>query len=133
MKVPDPIDDARRLLQSRLAEIDEEVGKLGRAIESLGGRKDSDRRRPGRAPNAAAATSSKPDRRGARRGKGVRRAARGQRGEELLAAIKAAPGARPSELAEAMGVRSSHVSLLIAKARAENLIVRRGDGYALKA
>jgi hypothetical protein len=50
-----------------------------------------------------------------------------------LAAIKASPGARPAELAKSIGVKSTQVHSLIAKARAEKLVVKRGDGYALKA
>jgi DNA-binding MarR family transcriptional regulator len=60
------------------------------------------------------------------------RAPRGQRREQLLAAIKAKPGARPSELAGELGVAPGQVSTLLAKARAENLIVKKGAGYALK-
>jgi Mn-dependent DtxR family transcriptional regulator len=47
-------------------------------------------------------------------------------------AIKASPGARPSELAKEMGVRPTQVSVLIAKARADKLVVKKGEGYALK-
>jgi hypothetical protein len=57
---------------------------------------------------------------------------RGEGREELLAAIKGSPGGRPSEFAEARGVRPTRVGLLIAKACSENLIVKRGDGRALK-
>jgi MarR family len=62
----------------------------------------------------------------------TRRAPRGRRREELLAAIGASPGARPSELAAAIGIRPTQVSVLIARARAEKLIVKSGKGYALK-
>jgi len=66
------------------------------------------------------------------RRKGPRRAARGERREQLRAAIKASPGARPSELAEAIGIRPTQVSVLIAKLRGERLIVKRGKGYELR-
>jgi DNA-binding MarR family transcriptional regulator len=61
-----------------------------------------------------------------------KRAARGQRRKELLAAIKASPGARPSELAKTIGIKPTQVHALIAKAKAEKLITRRGQGYAIK-
>lgn len=51
---------------------------------------------------------------------------RGQRREQLLAAINAKPGARPSELAGEIGVSPSQVHSLIRKARAEKLIVKKG-------
>lgn len=59
-------------------------------------------------------------------------AARDQRRKQLFAAIKAKPGARPSELAAEIGISPGRVSTLLAKARAEKLIVRKGAGNALK-
>jgi len=52
---------------------------------------------------------------------------------ELIAAVKANSGARPSELAKSIGVKPAQVHALISKARADKLIVKRGKGYALKA
>jgi hypothetical protein len=59
-------------------------------------------------------------------------APRGRRREQLLAAIGAKPGARPSELAAEIGIAPGQVSTLLAKARAEKLIVKKGAGYTLK-
>jgi hypothetical protein len=131
------IDDARQLIKSRLAEIEAEVRQLERAVVSMGEGSEPRPRRPRRSPKrAGAATSapSKPKRRQAapKRDAG-KRAARGRRREQLLAAIKAAPGARPSELAKSIGVRPTQVHALIARARAEKLIVKSGKGYALSA
>jgi hypothetical protein len=39
---------------------------------------------------------------------------------------------RPSELAVEIGIAPGQVSVLLAKARAEKLIVKKGAGYALK-
>lgn len=132
--MPDTIDDARQMIESRLAELEAEARRLERALSHLRG--DGDGRRPGRRRErkAGAASTSTPQdgrRKPSRRIAG-KRARRGQRGDELVAAIKANPGARPSELAAAIGIRPTQVSVLIAKARAENLIVKSGDGYALK-
>jgi hypothetical protein len=128
------IDDARRLIESRIAEIEAEAKDLRRAVVGLGETGAAKRRGPGRPPRSAAAatTGSKPGRRPAREPRSGRRAARGQRRKELLAAIEADPGARPSELAKTIGVRPTQVSTLIAKVRAERLVVKSGDGYALK-
>lgn len=120
------IDHACRLIESRLAEIETETARLRRAVDGMG---------EGRRavwPSKRAAGSARPKRRAAPKRKVGKRAARGQRREELLAAIKTTPGARPSELAKTMGVRPTQVSVLIAKARAERLIVKRGEGYAPK-
>jgi hypothetical protein len=136
VNVTHPIDDARRLIESRLAEIEAEAGRLERALASLGEGSRPRRGRPGRQSGAAAAqTSAAPQPRrtpAPRRGR-TKRAARGQRQEELLAAIKSDPAARPSELAASIGIRATQVHALIAKARADRLLVRSGRGYALKA
>jgi hypothetical protein len=127
--VPDLIADARSLMQSRLAEIQAEATKLERALASLG--EGSSRRRLGRPRRAVAASSSIPRRRPARKVKSAKRAARGQRRDELLVAIAATPGARPSDLARSIGVKPAQVHALIARARTEKLLVKSGKGYAL--
>jgi hypothetical protein len=133
--MPNPIDDARNLIQSRLADLEDEADRLERALAGLGERSGQGGRRPGRPGKRAAAAASvppKPKRHAPRKPKLSKRAPRGQRREELLAAIKAEPGARPSALAKSIGIKPTQVHALIAKARAEKLIVKRGKGYALK-
>jgi type II secretory pathway component HofQ len=133
--MPEPLDAARNLIQSRLADLDAEAKRLERALAGLGEGRAPRSRRPGRPrKRAAAATSAppKPKRSLARKRRATKRAPRGHRREQLLAAIKASPGARPSELARSIGVKSTQVHALIAKARAEKLIVKRGKGFALK-
>ena len=130
--MPNPIDDARQLISSRLAELDTEAKQLERALAGLGegsGQGGRRRGRPAKAVGAETAPPSKPRRRATRKG---RRVPRGQRRQELLAAIKASPGAKTSELAESIGIKPNQVHALIAKARAEKLIVKSGNGYALK-
>lgn len=119
--MPDTINAARKLITDRLNAIEAEAGQLRRALESM------------REGEGSAPTTPKPRR---KRSAGKRRrraqAPRGQRREQLLAAIGAKPGARPSELAAEIGIAPGQVSALLAKARAEKLIVKQGGGYALK-
>jgi hypothetical protein len=131
--VSETIDQARRLIESRLAEIETEARRLERAIASLGGKSTNSRgRRPGKA--AADAPRANPDtKRTSRSRRGAtKRAARGERRAQLLAAIEATPGARPSELAAVIGIRPTQLSVLIAKARSDGLIKKSGNGYELK-
>ncbi len=128
------IDDARRLIQSRLSDIAAETRQLERAVASLGEGSASRRpaeRRP-RGLGVATHAFPKSKRRAGRRRKAAKRAARGQRREELLAAIRTTPGARRAELAKTIGISSTQVHALIAKARSDKLIVKKGDGYELK-
>jgi hypothetical protein len=128
MTVANVIDDAHQLIESRLAEIKTEADRLHRALENL-----RDGTTPtARSPRRAASAPSKVKRRAGGKHKARGRAASGQRREELLAAIKADPGARPSELAKTIGIKPAQVHALITKARAEKLIVKKGKGYALK-
>lgn len=128
--MPTIIDDARRLIRSRLADLDAEAKSLERALGSLGKGSGPRRRRLGRPKRAAAGATPRPKGRSSRKRKSAR-APRGQRRKQLLAAIKANPGARPAELAGAIGVKPPQVHTLIGKARDDGLIARRGRGYAL--
>lgn len=62
-----------------------------------------------------------------------KRAKRGQRQAELLAMIAKMSGASASELANAIGIKSTQVHALIREAEAEGRIKKKGQGYALKA
>jgi predicted nucleic acid-binding Zn ribbon protein len=135
--VPDVLADARQLISSRLTDLDAEAKQLERALIGLGEGGAPRRRRPGRpakrvgaAPKSASRNPKPP---ASRKPRSAKRAKRGQRQDELLAAIKAEPGARPIDLAKVIGIRSTQIHALIAKARAEKLIVvKKGGGYALK-
>ncbi|MBK5220929.1 MAG: MarR family transcriptional regulator [Thermoleophilia bacterium] len=116
------IDAARKLIAERLRELEAEAKQLEQALKSMG---EGDRSRSAAPKPRRKRAAGKPRRHRAQ-------VPRGQRREQLLAAIKAKPGARPSELAGEIGVSPSQVHSLIAKARAEKLIVKKGSGYALK-
>jgi hypothetical protein len=115
----DTITRARALIQTRLAELEAEAKKLEGALASMG-QGAAGRPRGGAKPAPAK-----------RRSKGAR-APRGQRRDELLAAVKASPGARPSELARQLGISANQAHGLIAKARKDKQLVKKGKGYALK-
>jgi hypothetical protein len=114
----DTIDQVRKLLESRLAELRAEEKRLSEALKQLA---SGTGRRDGKA------VARKP-----RRRRRSRRAGRGQRREELLAAIKAKPGAPVSEIAGEMGVSPGQVYGLVSKARTDKLIVKKGKGFAVK-
>jgi hypothetical protein len=130
--VSETIDDARRLIESRLAEIEPETRRLERALPHLGQAEGRPRRRRGKKTTETSPSPSSEGGRKPTRRRVEKRAPRGRRREQLLAAIEASPGARPSELAKTIGIRPTQVSVLIAKGRAEKLIVKSGEGYALK-
>jgi hypothetical protein len=128
--MPDVLDDARALIESRLAEIETEARRLERAVASLGEGSAPARRGSGRPPNSATAAPSR-SRRGSRRHRTPKRARRGQRQAELLTAIKKMSGASPAELADAIGISQSQAYGLIRKAEAAGKIAKKGQGFAL--
>jgi hypothetical protein len=139
--VSETIEDARRLIEGRLEQIRDETSDLDRALVGLGvGAVDRPARRGAtrkgtvtdKAGSSASTKVASKKRRPVPVRKATERAPRGVRREQLLAAIKASPGARPSQLAEQIGIRPTQVSVLIAKLRGERLIVRDGNGYALR-
>ena len=128
VKVTDTIDDARKLIESRLAEIEAEGGRLERALTSLGEGSVTPRRSPRRAAKPGPSATSKP-KRGPRKRLAPKRAKRGQRQAELLATIKKMSGASASELADAIGIKPTQVHALIRKAEAERKIKKKGQGF----
>jgi predicted Rossmann fold nucleotide-binding protein DprA/Smf involved in DNA uptake len=114
-------DAVRKLITERLSELEAEAGRLERALRSMG---------QGDGPRPAEPTKPRRKRAPSKRRRRTQ-APRGQRREQLLAAIGAKPGARPSELAAEIGISPGQVSGLLAKARAEKLIVKQDSGYAL--
>lgn len=52
--------------------------------------------------------------------------------EQLLATLAAMPGVRLSEFPAEIGISAAQVSALLAKARAEKLVVKQDGGHALK-
>ena len=138
--MPDQITEARELIAARLAELDTETEQLRGALAAMGERSQTPRPRGRNRPPARAkstkAEESKPTKAKGRARRPTRkasagRAAPGARREELLAAIAANPGARPAELAREIGAKPPQVHALLAKARAEKLVVKSGDGWAL--
>ena len=117
----DAINTAREAIESRIREIEEETKRLrGVVAELIGGDHRPTVRRGG----------SRPRRWGARRRRKV--APRGQRREQLLVHLEQNPGAKPAEIARAIGTTSANVQNVLRKAREDKVVRRRsGGGYAL--
>jgi hypothetical protein len=117
----DAITTAREAIESRIREIEEEKARLKRALAELG--EGGEVR--GRHRRASGARRSP-----RRRARKIAR--RGQRREQLLAHLEQNPGAKPAEIARAMGTTPANIHNVLRKARQENAVRRRrGGGYAL--
>ncbi|HWW67851.1 MAG TPA: MarR family transcriptional regulator, partial [Solirubrobacterales bacterium] len=63
--------------------------------------------------------------------KGGRRAPRGQRREQFLAALEKSPGAKASEIAKQLGISANQAHTLARRLHKDRLIRRSGKGYRL--
>jgi hypothetical protein len=114
------LDEAKGLVEKRLAELDGERQQLERALKELGGNATG-KRSPGRRSSA----SSKP---GPRR-RQKRRSGAPTRGIEMLDIIGKQPGAGTSDIAKAMKIKPNYLYRLAGDAEREGLV--RKDGRQL--
>lgn len=123
--------EIRDLIESRLSEIDDEAGRLQRALDQL-----TPRRRPGRpagsAPRRGSKAPGRPPAKLPRRPK-AKRAARGERQRQLVDAIKKMPGASPNELADAIKVGSTQAHRMIRSLEGKGEIKKKGQGFKVVA
>ncbi len=112
------IESARKMIEARLRELDLEAKRLDRALQSLG--ESGPAKRRGR-PRRKAATSAK----------GKRRAPRGQRRGQFLAALEKSPGAKASEIARQLGISPNQAHTLARRLHKQKAIRKSGKGYRL--
>ena len=112
------IERVRQLIEARLHEVESEASRLRGSLEALGGRKSRPPRGRGRGSKG-----------GKRRQKTGRRAARGQRRNEFLEAVKKAPGAKPSEIAKEIGVSANQAYALARQLVETGEVKKAGKGY----
>ena len=113
----DAIQSARRVLESRLAEIDAEAGKLRSALRSLGGKS-----------TASTSSSAAPKPRRRLRSK---RAPRGQRRQQFLAAAKKRPGSTAGEVGKEIGISTSQAYALGQRLLKDKEVKKSGKGFRL--
>ena len=111
----DVVEQARKALETRLHELEDEARRLRDALSSLGGHRPSTSRRR------------------TRRRATTRRAPRGHRQEQFLAAVKKNPGVPVSEIAKDIGVSPQQLYPVARRLREKGEVRKRGKGYAVKA
>ena len=113
----DAIQGARDLIAARITEIHTEEQKLRAALTELGGE---------------AAPVHRPRKAGARKRKARKRAPRGQRREEVLAAAKKMPGASAADLGREVGISTNQTYALVQRLLKEGQLKKQGKGYRAK-
>jgi DNA-binding IclR family transcriptional regulator len=116
------LDEARGLVEKRLADLDEERKRLERALAELGGK--ASRRAPGR-PRGSKSTSGKaaaaPRRRRKRRG--------GTRADQAVDLITSQPGISASDVAKQMKIKPNYLYRVLGDLEKEGRVKKQGRQY----
>lgn len=110
---PQIVDTAKRLLEERIAELDEERVRLERALKELGGKV----RRRGRRPTGR----RKPKRRRRREG--------GTRADQVVALIAKSPGLAAGEVATRLKVKPNYLYRVLGDLEREGRVRKDGRRY----
>ncbi|HEX5983854.1 MAG TPA: hypothetical protein VFY69_06575 [Solirubrobacterales bacterium] len=115
------LDEARQLVERRLADLEEERKRLERALAELGGK--ATRRGPGRPRGSAAkaTTGGTPRRRRKRRG--------GTRADQAVKLIEGQPGISASDVAKAMKIKPNYLYRVLGDLEKEGRVKKDGRQY----
>jgi hypothetical protein len=124
----DVLDEARDIMQRRLAEIDDERKRLERALAELGGKA---KRSPGRprgsastaAPKAASSSSAGTPTRRRRKRRG------GTRADQAVDLIASQPGISASDVAKTMKIKPNYLYRVLGDLEKEGRVKKDGRQY----
>jgi sugar-specific transcriptional regulator TrmB len=114
------IDEARELLEKRIAELDDERKRVERALANLIEGKGP-RRRPGRPKGTTTKKAGAPRRRRGRRG--------GTRADQAVKLIAANPGITASEIAKTMKIKPNYLYRVLGDLEKERRVKKKGRQY----
>lgn len=120
------LDEARDLVQKRLAELDEERKRLERALSELGGK--SNRRAPGR-PRGSKSTSTATSKPAAGRPRKRRKRRGGTRADQAVSLIQGAPGISASDVAKQMKIKPNYLYRVLGDLEKEGRVKKDGRQY----
>jgi hypothetical protein len=120
--VPGKTDDIKKLVEERLAELDQERAQLQKALSAFDDGGSSGRGRGSGRGRRKSTTSSSP-RPGRRRRKG------GTRSEHAEKAVTGHPGITASQIAEELKIKPNYVYRVMADLVKEGRVEKKGTGY----
>jgi sugar-specific transcriptional regulator TrmB len=115
------LDEARQLVERRLADLDEERKRLERALSELGGK--ARRRGPGRPPGKTRKASSTGTTRRRRKRRG------GTRADQAVKLIERQPGISASEVAKTMKIKPNYLYRVLGDLEKERRVKKDGRKY----
>jgi predicted Rossmann fold nucleotide-binding protein DprA/Smf involved in DNA uptake len=120
------IDEARELLERRLADLHEERQQIERALSELGAKV---KRSPGR-PRGSASTASAPKASGSSGAPKKRRRRRGgTRADQAVDLIKSQPGISASDVAKTMKIKPNYLYRVLGDLEKEGRVKKDGRNY----
>jgi sugar-specific transcriptional regulator TrmB len=120
------LDEARELVEKRLADLDEERQRLERALAELGGK--ATRRSPGRPKGRKAAATSTPSAGGATAPRKRRRRG-GTRADQAVKLIESQPGISASDVAKTMKIKPNYLYRVLGDLEKEGRVKKDGRQY----
>jgi DNA-binding IclR family transcriptional regulator len=118
------LDEARELVQKRLADLDEERHRLERALVELGGKAAA--RSPGR-PRGKKTKASTSTAKAASRKRRKRRG--GNRADQAVGLIEKAPGISASDVAKQMKIKPNYLYRVLGDLEKEKRVKKKGRQY----
>jgi len=119
------LDEARELVQRRLADLADERGRLERALAELGGKA---KRSPGRPRGSASKTSAKASS-GSATPKKRRRRRGGTRADQAVDLITSKPGISASDVAKTMKIKPNYLYRVLGDLEKEGRVKKDGRQY----
>lgn len=117
------LEEAKELVERRLAELDDERKRLERALAELGGKVTRRGGRP-RGSGKAAATSS-----GATKTKRRRKRRGGTRADQAVELIQSQPGISASDVAKTMKIKPNYLYRVLGDLEKEGRVKKDGRQY----
>ena len=123
------LDDAREIVEKRLAELNEERERLERALAELGGK--ATRRSPGRPRGRAKAAPSASTTTGGATKTGRKRRSRrgGTRADQAVKLIEQQPGISASDVAKTMKIKPNYLYRVLGDLEKEGRVKKDGRNY----
>ena len=121
------LDEARELVQRRLADLDEERSRLERALAELGGKA---KRSPGRPRGSASKATTKASSRASSGAPKKRRRRRGgTRADQAVELITSQPGISASDVAKTMKIKPNYLYRVLGDLEKEGRVKKDGRNY----
>jgi hypothetical protein len=117
------LDEARDLVQKRLAELEDERKRLERALAELGGKATS---RTGRGPGRPRGSGTKT---AGPSGPKKRRRRKGTRADQAVALVEGDPGISASDIAKQMKIKPNYLYRVLGDLEKERRVTKKGRQY----